>query len=539
MKTHHTLSAEAPMAALLHQNILEVFSGFLLVSVYCLIFGFYYSEPVVWYWSAGMFFLYAIRYLISTFCIAFKKHNGDNVHWFALSLMAFGMFLNGLGWSYLIVSSLLQNGFNSSSTIMAIAFCSIRVISCVGNFYGNPKFIISFLIPIVIPTLGFAVVLHPKESFLVIACVLLLSSSLLFVSYRVHDLVKKVSIERSERDHFYTLFSNAKRENDQLRISAKTVSEQQSFLEKELDSANEQLNAVESKAQSLASNLEDVNPYDMETGLIRAGNYKNILSREWKRMANLQLPISALHITIDDFEGYQSSTDKSLLPEQLKKIATILQQSVTKPGDVCARISDDQFVVLLPETDNHDAQHCAHMINEKVEELQIPHLGHSIHAHVTVSIGCASMIPGKDIGAKDLSERAASVLYEACFHGGNKVACYRSLNNLRLEHWDPAVEGNLTEDALMHKLAIWGYSAEQCHYEPGTLLGDNRAQSELIHAVLQGKLRVTLEGESTVLIPGDCLFIPKGHVSSAEVMGRKPVVCLEAERSELILDTIH
>ena len=422
---------------------------------------------------------------------------------------------------------------------MAIVFCSIRAISCVGNFYGNPKFIITFLVSVIVPTLAFTVSKYPDESLLVIACTLSLAGCLLFVSYRIHNLVTKTSIERSERDHFYTLYANAKRENEQLNISVKTTNEKQHELEAELNSANTQLNIYQDKAIKLAHDLNDVNPYDEETGLIRANNFKNILKREWQRMERLQLPISTLHVSIDDYESYCEATEQKSRKEHLLEITNVLKKAMKRPADICARINQDQFIILLPETDNRETQSYAKQINENIEQLQIPHEGNSIHSVVTVSVGAATMIPGKDIGAKNLSERAASALYEASFHGGNKIVAYRSLNNLRLEHWDPAVEGNLTEDALVHKLAVWGYSAEQIQYEPGTYLSDRRAHSELIHAVLQGKLKVTLEGESTVLMPGDCLFIPKGQVSSAEVVGKKPVVCLQAERSELILDTIH
>ncbi len=537
MSPNPELSTEAPMAALLHQNILEVFSGFILVSIYCLIFGYYYSDPLVWYWCAGMFLLYALRYLTATICITFKKDNG--IHWFAHSLLVIGMFLNGLGWSYLMTSNLMQYGIDSSSTIMAIVFCAIRAISCVGNFYGNPKFTITFLIAIVVPTLGFSVIQYPEESLLVVACCLLLTTSLLFVSFRIHRLVQRTSVERNERDHLYTLYANAKREIEQYRVAVKTNDVKQHELEEELNSANVELNSVQNKAETLASTLADVNPYDNETGLIRAANYKNILKREWDRMRRLELPISALHITIDDYQDYKKTIANGTRVAHLKEISRIFQQTAKRPGDVCARISEDQFVILLPEADTRGASKHAFLINESVTNLQIPHDGHSIHSTLSVSVGCASMIPGNDTNSNSLTERAASAVYEASFQGGNKVISYRSLNNLRLEHWDPAIEGSLTEDALIHKLAVWGYSAEQCHYEPGTYLKDKRATQELIHAVLQGKLRVTLEGESTILTPGDCLFIPKGHVSSAEVVGRKPVVCLEAEHSELILDTLH
>ena len=61
-------------------------------------------------------------------------------------------------------------------------------------------------------------------------------------------------------------------------------------------------------------------------------------------------------------------------------------------------------------------------------------------------------------------------------------------------------------------------------------MSDRRVPVDMVDAIVKGQLCVSLEGESTVLNPGDCLFIPKGIVTSMEVVGNKPVVCLEAVR---------
>jgi len=51
-----------------------------------------------------------------------------------------------------------------------------------------------------------------------------------------------------------------------------------------------------------------------------------------------------------------------------------------------------------------------------------------------------------------------------------------------------------------------------------------------IDAVLSGRFRMTLAGESVLLEAGDCLVVPRGAVHSAEVVGAEPVVSLDAVR---------
>jgi quercetin dioxygenase-like cupin family protein len=51
-----------------------------------------------------------------------------------------------------------------------------------------------------------------------------------------------------------------------------------------------------------------------------------------------------------------------------------------------------------------------------------------------------------------------------------------------------------------------------------------------IDAVVSGRFRLTLEGESVVLEAGDSIEVPRGAVHSAEVVGDEPVVSLDAVR---------
>jgi mannose-6-phosphate isomerase-like protein (cupin superfamily) len=51
-----------------------------------------------------------------------------------------------------------------------------------------------------------------------------------------------------------------------------------------------------------------------------------------------------------------------------------------------------------------------------------------------------------------------------------------------------------------------------------------------IDAVLAGRFRMTMLGESVVLERGDCLAVPQGVLHSAEVVGDAPVVSLDAVR---------
>ena len=99
---------------------------------------------------------------------------------------------------------------------------------------------------------------------------------------------------------------------------------------------------------------------------------------------------------------------------------------------------------------------------------------------------------------------------------------------MRVEKWDEAKDGRLTEGALRQKLQELGYHVSLYEYPPGTYFPDHAHNVDKIDAVLSGRFRMTIKGQSVVLEAGDCLAVPRGTVHSAEVVGNVPVVSLDA-----------
>jgi len=100
----------------------------------------------------------------------------------------------------------------------------------------------------------------------------------------------------------------------------------------------------------------------------------------------------------------------------------------------------------------------------------------------------------------------------------------------RVERWAQKRDGPLSEAALRRKLEQHGYRVARYRYLPGTCFSAHTHGVDKIDAVLSGRFRMTVEGESVVLEAGDCLAVPRGTVHTAEVIGDEPVVSLDATR---------
>ncbi len=101
---------------------------------------------------------------------------------------------------------------------------------------------------------------------------------------------------------------------------------------------------------------------------------------------------------------------------------------------------------------------------------------------------------------------------------------------MTVEHWDEREDGPLCENNLRRKLERRGYMVNRFTYPPGTFFADHFHNSDKIDAVLSGRFKMNMNGESVLLEAGDCLEVPRGTVHSAGVVGNQSVVSLDASK---------
>jgi quercetin dioxygenase-like cupin family protein len=101
---------------------------------------------------------------------------------------------------------------------------------------------------------------------------------------------------------------------------------------------------------------------------------------------------------------------------------------------------------------------------------------------------------------------------------------------MNLDRWDPARDGPLSEKSLRSKLESRGYSVVRFVYPPRTVFPDHEHAIDTIDAVVSGRFRMTVEGESVILKAGDAIEVPRETTHSAEVVGDMAVVSLDATR---------
>jgi diguanylate cyclase (GGDEF)-like protein len=154
--------------------------------------------------------------------------------------------------------------------------------------------------------------------------------------------------------------------------------------------------------------------------------YKERITEELSRSKRDKTPLSLLMIDLDKFKLYKENYGYLAGDQCLQKVASFLSLHLKRPADFIARISGEEFIVILPNTTLDGAHEIAVKLKNSVASLAYEH-AFSTHKVMTVSIGVTSaeFTDLKNVAAvtaDELMTQADIGLYQAKKAGGNQVS---------------------------------------------------------------------------------------------------------------------
>ena len=158
---------------------------------------------------------------------------------------------------------------------------------------------------------------------------------------------------------------------------------------------------------------------DAVTGLANRRLFERELDRTRELHAYSDAPVGLVMLDIDDFKQVNDTYGHEQGDEVLKAIAGALDAHVRDRG-LAARFGGEEFVVLLPGTDQSGAHDVAEDVRHAIEQLRIPQPDGAVDLQVTASLGVVS-IPESADTASHLLYAADLALYQAKRAGKNRV----------------------------------------------------------------------------------------------------------------------
>lgn len=180
-------------------------------------------------------------------------------------------------------------------------------------------------------------------------------------------------------------------------------------LQREIDERKE----VEKELRRLNEKLENVASTDFLTGAWSRRHFFEMAPKEMSRAKRYENDLSLLMIDADLFkrinDDFGHHTGDVLLAGLCELIKSNIRQS-----DSLIRWGGEEFIVLLPQTNQEGALACAEMLRSLIEGFDF-----GVGTNITVSIGVAEIQPQDDIDS--WVKRADEALYRAKNAGRNRV----------------------------------------------------------------------------------------------------------------------
>ena len=188
------------------------------------------------------------------------------------------------------------------------------------------------------------------------------------------------------------------------------------------DASTRQLELMRSITRDAMRALEDMRKLairDELTGLFNRRHLEDVAATAWQLAKRYNHPMAVMMLDIDQFKETNDRYGHHAGDELLKEFVGALRSHM-RATDIVARYGGDEFVVVLPHADAHEAVGLAQRIRATVRDTHfLPGLG---GVRMTASIGIALYDPDHPGGElNDLLRHADQAMYRAKGSGRDSV----------------------------------------------------------------------------------------------------------------------
>jgi diguanylate cyclase (GGDEF)-like protein len=163
---------------------------------------------------------------------------------------------------------------------------------------------------------------------------------------------------------------------------------------------------------------------DSLTGLYNRRFMDSNMERVMRLLSRTGGLLSVLMIDIDFFKRYNDTYGHEEGDKCLKAVAHAIVNSVSRVNDIVVRYGGEEFVMILPNTDEEGARRFAEEVLSNVRKLNLPHVKSDAAAYVTISVGVTTSKVGHKHELAMYIKRADEALYMSKKNGRDRYTYF-------------------------------------------------------------------------------------------------------------------
>jgi diguanylate cyclase (GGDEF)-like protein len=192
---------------------------------------------------------------------------------------------------------------------------------------------------------------------------------------------------------------------------------------------------VGSRVVQYQKHLEYQTQVDSLTGLFNRRAFEKKINEEFERSKRYHSPLSVLLLDIDNFKAINDTYGHHGGDAALIKISETFREK-TRQSDFPSRYGGEEFVLILPETDQESALQVACKIHDSIRACSFGTAARPFE--ITVSIGVSSTSARFYSDWHELVNDADRALYQAKHSGKDRVEIWRPEKKAAAIHPPPA-----------------------------------------------------------------------------------------------------
>ncbi len=208
----------------------------------------------------------------------------------------------------------------------------------------------------------------------------------------------------------------------------KLQEENQEELEQRVQERTLELNIALNELEELNIELEQKNTTDELTALHNRRFYDQKILAEYRRSKRNLTPLSLVILDIDHFKSVNDRYGHLAGDQCLSWVGQIIKQNLKRSTDLACRYGGEEFVLILPDTEQVGAFALAESIRDAIEKFEFIYQKHQIP--LTISCGVSTYLQQDNITPKEIFLAADKALYVAKNSGRNQVKQNEILSDL-------------------------------------------------------------------------------------------------------------